>query len=114
VNPCPVEGFGLVILEAMALAKPVVATNAGGPREIIDHLRTGLLVPPSDPAALAQGLRQLLADPVKRNALGNAGHERYLTHFTAQQMASRILNIYEQAYGQPCSRDCRPIPSPAL
>lgn len=102
VLPSLAEPFGLVLLEAMALAKPVIATNAGGPPEIIDNHRTGLLVPPSDPAALAAALEHLLENPEKRRAFAAAAHARYLTHFTAKKMAAQTLALYQK-----CSR---PIP----
>ena len=62
VLPSLAEPFGLVVIEAMSLAKPVVATRAGGPIEIIEHGLTGLLVPPANPAGLAEGINRLLLD----------------------------------------------------
>jgi glycosyltransferase involved in cell wall biosynthesis len=63
VIPSVFESFGMAVIEAMTIGTPVVATNAGGPREIIKHGKTGLLVPPEDPVALASGIRQLLEHP---------------------------------------------------
>jgi len=83
----------------MALGKPVIATRAGGPCEIVDHGRTGLLVPPSDPPSLAAAIQDLLGDPAKCRAMGAASRLRYLQQFTARQMAVSTLAIYRQAMG---------------
>jgi len=96
VLPSLAEPFGLVLLEAMALAKPIIATNTGGPPEIIAHNRTGLLVPPSDPAALAAAMQRLIENPEERRAFSAAPHARYLTHFTANKMATQILALYQR------------------
>ena len=100
VLPSPAEPFGLVLLEAMALGKAVVAMNAGGPREIVVMGETGLLVPPDDPAALAEGLVRLLSAPGERQRLGDGGRRRYEEHFTTQRMADATRQVYERAVGQ--------------
>jgi glycosyltransferase involved in cell wall biosynthesis len=99
VLPSKAEPFGLVLLEAMSLAKPVVATAAGGPLEIVDHGATGLLVPPSDPGALAAALRNLILDPGARTAMGQQGLRRFRDHFTADRMAAETLNLYRRVLG---------------
>lgn len=99
VLPSKAEPFGLVLLEAMSLAKPVVATAAGGPLEIVDHGVTGLLVPPSDPGALAAALRNLILDPGTRAAMGQQGLRRFRDHFTADRMAAETLNLYRRVLG---------------
>ena len=99
VLPSPAEPFGLVLLEAMALGKPVVAMDAGGPREIVVIGETGLLVPPSDPAALAEALCRLLSSPEERQRMGAAGRRRYEECFTTTQMAQRTQAVYVQALG---------------
>ena len=85
VLPSLAEPFGLVLLEAMALGKPVVATDAGGPREIVLDGETGLLVPPGSPDALAAALSRLLADPVQARAMGRLGQARFESCFTAER-----------------------------
>ena len=63
------EGMPLFVLECMATRTPVVATNVGGLPEVVEHDRTGLLVPPRDPAALADAISALLADPERGRRL---------------------------------------------
>jgi glycosyltransferase involved in cell wall biosynthesis len=73
--PSTGEGFGLVFLEAMAFAKPIVAAAAGGSTDLVEHNVNGLLVPPRDQAALLQALDQLLGDDSLRAKLGQRGAE---------------------------------------
>ncbi|MFZ3216176.1 MAG: glycosyltransferase family 4 protein [Candidatus Acidiferrales bacterium] len=73
--PSAGEGFGLVFLEAMAFAKPIVAAAAGGSTDLVQDGVNGILVPPRDPAALAQALARLLGDEPLRSALGHRGAE---------------------------------------
>jgi L-malate glycosyltransferase len=94
VSTSDIEAFGLAIVEAMALGKPVVAVDAGGPREIVVHGVTGLLVPPNNPVALAEAIASLARDPARRVAMGRAGRERFLLHFTAERMARETLAVY--------------------
>jgi len=96
VLPSLAEPFGLVILEAMSLGRPVIATDAGGPREIVEQGVTGLLVPPSDPPALAAAIRKLVSDREGTEAMGRRGQERFLTHFTAARMAQDMLAMYRR------------------
>src|ERR671938_337834 len=76
VTPPWYEPFGMVPLEAMACGVPVVATGVGGHLDTVLDGRTGALVPPRDPAALAQRLRELLADPARLAAIGSAAAAR--------------------------------------
>ena len=73
--PSTGEGFGLVFLEAMAFARPIVAAAAGGSTDLVEHNVNGLLIPPRDQAALAKALDQLLRDPTLRSTLGQRGAE---------------------------------------
>ncbi len=97
VLPSVAEPFGLVILEAMTLSRPIVATNAGGPPEIIDDDVCGLLVPPADAQALASALQTLIEKPALRHDMGRAGRQRYETQFRAQHMAENIYQVYKQS-----------------
>jgi glycosyltransferase involved in cell wall biosynthesis len=93
--PSSAEGLPLVVLEAMAAGKPVVATAVGGVPELVIHGETGLLVAPGDVDALRRALADLLADPERARRLGDAGRERVRASFTAEAASDRILKIYE-------------------
>lgn len=88
------EPFGLVLLEAMATGKPVIATARGGPTEIVQDGVTGLLIPPRDAAALAAAIRTLLDDPATARAMGEAGRRRVVEHYGADRYAQRIQAMY--------------------
>jgi glycosyltransferase involved in cell wall biosynthesis len=79
------EGCPNVILEAMATGLPVVSTSVGGVPELVTD-ETGILVPPGDDAALADAIRQLLDDPARRQAMGQAGRRRAVEHFSLETM----------------------------
>ena len=96
VLPSLAEPFGLVLLEAMALGRPVVATRAGGPLEIVVDGETGFLVPPSSPDALAEAVKRLIADPAAGRRLGENGLARFEQRFTAARMAQATLTVYAQ------------------
>jgi glycosyltransferase involved in cell wall biosynthesis len=89
------EGLPTVLLEAGALGVPVVATAVGGTPEIVVDGVTGLLVPPRDPAALADAITALVRDPDRARAMGEAGRRRVEEHFTADRMVAETLAIYE-------------------
>jgi glycosyltransferase involved in cell wall biosynthesis len=89
------EPFGQVIIEAMAAAKPVVATNGGGVPEIVLDGVTGLLVPMGDPIAMADAITRFLSDPGFRQYAGQLGRERLLNHFTIDHTVEKIHRVYE-------------------
>jgi glycosyltransferase involved in cell wall biosynthesis len=91
------EAFGLVLLEAMAFGLPVVATAVEAIPEIVSPGETGLLVPPRDPAALAEACAALLADPARARRLGEAGRERLAAHFGWDRVAARMLAVLRPA-----------------
>lgn len=96
VHPGDPEPFGLVIIEAMAMARPVVAFAHGALPEIVVEGVTGLLVPPGDEDAMAQVILTLLQDPARRHRLGAAGRERVQARFTAAQTAREVGAILER------------------
>jgi glycosyltransferase involved in cell wall biosynthesis len=96
VHPARWEGFGLALLEAMLARLPIVATNVSSIPEIVADGETGLLVPPDDPAALAEALSRVLADP---GTFGAAGRERAGTAFSVGRMADATLAVYDQVTG---------------
>jgi glycosyltransferase involved in cell wall biosynthesis len=90
LNASAQEPFGLVLLEAMALEVPVVAVDAGGPREIIEHGESGWLLPDTHPETVAAGLGRLARDDSLRRMLARGGRKRYAERFTAARMTERI------------------------
>ncbi len=96
VLPSYEEPFGLVLLEAMAVCKPIVACDAGGPRDIVVNGQTGLLVPPRQPRAMAQAITDLLGDPRRARELGAAGQRRVREQFAARPMAEKMLQVYRK------------------
>jgi glycosyltransferase involved in cell wall biosynthesis len=98
--PSWTEGLPLVLLEAMARARPVVATPVGGTPELVVDGETGLLVPPRDPHALAEALRRVLDDPDLARRLGEAGRARVADRFTTAEQERRMLEIYDEAVGR--------------
>jgi glycosyltransferase involved in cell wall biosynthesis len=97
VLPSYREAQGLSILEAMALGRPVVASAVGGIPEMIEHGRTGLLVPSRDPDALADAIVRLLADHSYADTLGKAGRDLVEERFCAELMVRAIETIYDEA-----------------
>jgi glycosyltransferase involved in cell wall biosynthesis len=95
VLPSWIEGLPGVVLEAMAHAKPVIATPVGGTPEVVVDGETGVLVPPRDPAALAVAIRTLIDDPERASRLGRAGHERAAREFSETAMTTRVLEVYD-------------------
>jgi glycosyltransferase involved in cell wall biosynthesis len=98
VIPSLAEGIPQFLLQAMAMAKPAVATRVGGIPEIITSGTNGLLVPPEDPQALAEAVCSLLADPGKTDELGAKARRLIEDHFTLLQMADRIYQVYLSVY----------------
>jgi mannosyltransferase len=94
-----VESFGLVVPEAMACGCAVVATDLPWMRTIIDHGRTGLLVPPGDVAALAAALAELLADHERAEAMGRAAADDARRRFTVEREAELLLALYRAQSG---------------
>ncbi|HET9080258.1 MAG TPA: glycogen synthase [Trebonia sp.] len=93
--PSVYEPLGIVNLEAMACSTAVVASRVGGIPEVVDGGVTGLLVPPDDPASLADALNLLLRDPGRAEAMGQAGRERAVTEFSWDAVAAQTAALYE-------------------
>lgn len=91
------ETFGLSIIEAYAKGTPVIASQLGSASELISHQRTGLLVPPADPTALASAVRQLWDEAPYLHRLRQAARAEFEAKYTAAQNYQQLLAIYEQA-----------------
>lgn len=90
------EGFGLVALEAMAAARPIVASRVGGLEDIVVDGVSGTLVAPDNPAALADALSRLLAQPAVAELFGVAGLERLRRHFSVAAMVDGTEAVYSE------------------
>ncbi|MDQ3168785.1 MAG: glycosyltransferase family 4 protein [Acidobacteriota bacterium] len=90
------EPFGLVVLEAMASARPVIATAQGGPLEIVVDGATGLLVAPRDPAVMAQAMIALADDPARARAMGDAGRQRAAADYSIERTVARLQLLYDE------------------
>jgi glycosyltransferase involved in cell wall biosynthesis len=90
------EGLGSVILDALALGKPVCAAASGGIPEIIRDGENGVLVRPQDPEALADGLERLLADPAAARRMAEAGERTARDSFSAERMVEQTLRLYRR------------------
>ncbi|HUB36599.1 MAG TPA: glycosyltransferase family 4 protein [Solirubrobacteraceae bacterium] len=93
------EPFGRALIEAMALEVPVIATDVGGPPEILEDGREGLLLPPRSPAAWAEAISRLARDPRLRARMGAAGAQRVARAFTVPHHVAAVLALYERALG---------------
>jgi alpha-maltose-1-phosphate synthase len=101
VCPSVYEPLGIVNLEAMACSTAVVASRVGGIPEVVDAPGTGLLVPPDDPASLADALNQLLRDPGRAEAMGRAGRERAVAEFSWETVAVQTAALYAELARSP-------------
>jgi glycosyltransferase involved in cell wall biosynthesis len=99
VLPSLSEGVPLALLEAMFAGRPVVATTVGEVPTVLDGGRAGVLVPPENPAALANALAELLADPTRARQLGVAAQARATAVYSFDAMLDRYVALYEQALG---------------
>lgn len=90
------EPFGMVVPEAMAAGKPVIASDAGGPREVVDEGVDGFLVPPGDVAALTGAILRLSGDAALRGRMGSAGRRKARERFRGDTSAARLVEIYRQ------------------
>lgn len=97
IAPCPVEGLGLTVLEAMACGLPVIAADAAGHRELLDGLDPGARFAPGDVAGAASALRRFAGDPDARAALGSAGHARQRAVFSVAAQVAGTDAVYRAA-----------------
>ena len=88
------EGLGVVLIEAMSYARPVIASAAGGIVDIVRDGRNGILVPPGDAAALAGAIGRMMEDPARARTLGLRGREDAAARFSWDAIADRLAEIY--------------------
>jgi glycogen synthase len=102
VFACPsvYEPFGLINLEAMACQTAVVASAVGGIVEVVEDGKTGLLVPPARPDALAEAINRVLANPGFAREMGQAGRRRVEAHFSWASIAERTEQVYAEAIAE--------------
>ena len=101
------EPSGGVIVEGMAMGKPVIATNIGGPPEVIEDGRTGFLVTPGDSVALSEKIALLIQEPERRRAMGKAAREFVTANYSLERDSRRLEAVYEEVLGE---RAGRPVP----
>jgi starch synthase len=97
--PSVYEPLGIVNLEAMACATAVVGSAVGGIPEVVDDGVTGLLVPPGDPAALADALNALVRSPARARGYGAAGRARAAGEFSWAAIAAQTVQLYRELTG---------------
>ena len=95
------EGLGTSVIDAMACGRPVVATNVGGLPELVDPGKTGQLVSPHDPGALAAAILNILQDKALQVRYGHAASKRARQLFSAERMIDETLSIYHRMAGIP-------------
>jgi len=88
------EGTPVALIEAMAAGVPVLSTEVGGVADLVIHGETGWLVPAADPAAMAGGIRHLLAEPNLRARLATAGRTVALDHYDVTRLIARMERLY--------------------
>ena len=94
VHPSHYEGLGIAVIEAMSMARPIVATNLDGLAELITDGVDGLLVEPNNPAALAAAMNRVLRDPALAEQLGRQARKRVVENFSLETMISKYEELY--------------------
>ncbi len=94
------EGFGLVLIEAMARRIPTIGTQIGGIPEVIEDGKTGILVPPADSSLLAEVILELVSDPAKAKTMGDLGRERVEKMFTTEEMVQNYERFYQKVLNE--------------
>lgn len=95
-RPSIEEGFGLGVVEAMLMGLPIVSTDVGGFKSILDRSNVGILVPPKDVAALKEAFVRILIDSESAKKLGEAGKKYALENFSADRMAAQVEEVYKE------------------
>jgi len=106
VLPSLLEGLPMVLLEAMAAARPIVASAVGAIPRVIRDDKEGLLIPPGDAGAIQEALLRLLGDRAFTENLGNSALKRVEDGFSSSYMSSRYIEVYEESLGLRKKEDC--------
>ncbi len=96
VLPSFAEGVPVVLMEALASGLPVIATTVGGVGELVEHSKSGLLLPPGDEVALAAALAELLEDPARRAAMGQVGAAKVAAGFDSGKEAAKLAVLFRK------------------
>lgn len=107
------EPFGITPVEAMACARPVVGSDTGGIRHTVVHGKTGLLVPPRNPDALADALAKLALEPERADAMGREGARRAARYFTWHRVGRQLDEVFEELCAEPAQDLSLPVPPAA-
>jgi glycosyltransferase involved in cell wall biosynthesis len=102
------QGLGTIMLEAMARGRPVIASGVGGIYSVVRNNETGLVVPPSDSAALAERILDLLHDPVRARSIGEAGRRLVSEEFGVERMVTQTAELYRNVLAR------EPVASPTV
>jgi glycosyltransferase involved in cell wall biosynthesis len=101
VIPSLLEGFPMITLEGIAMAKPIIATRIDGINEQIVDGESGILIPPRDPSAIAEAIVRVITEKELAHSLGLGGRRRVEREFTVERMVSETENVYQSLYDQP-------------
>ena len=107
--PSHTEAMSRVTVEAMAAGLPIVATDCGGPRDLVEEGKTGYLVPVKAPTALAEALTRILSDPARRAGMGEAGRRRAVELFDLKSTVPQLAGILEEAVHSPPACQAKPL-----
>ncbi len=94
------EGFGLGVVEAMLMGLPVVSTDVGGFKSILDHGKLGFLVEPRNPAELREALFNVLSDRARAKEMGKVGKEYAAANFSAEKMTAQVEEVYKEVLNE--------------
>lgn len=108
VLPSLQQGLGTIMLEAMALGRPVIATRVGGAYSVVHDHTTGLLVPPSNSGELADRMIELLGDPSKARTIGQAARQMVATEYPLDGMVARTAELYRQSIDTTSAEETTP------
>jgi glycosyltransferase involved in cell wall biosynthesis len=110
-SPCLKASFGMVLLEAMSCALPIVASRISGFELLVEHGREGLLVePPDEPAAFAAGIERMLDAPAERKRMGAEGRHTAVNRYAWHRVAGELAAFYAELRGDHQPGDARPVP----